>query len=506
MIKFLWADKDTYITNRFIKGNFTHHSNVGNAGTLDLFKLYGYTMSSSIPNTELSRLLIHYDLEPLRDLVSNEKISIDDPSFKCFIRLYDVYGGQPTPSNFNVSVNPLSRSFDEGRGKDVVFYEDYDVCNFISSSRDSGEWLGVGCTRSGEPSSTCDYITSSALVMGGQNITQRQFFKTGEEDLNVDVTAFVSATLAGIFPDEGFRISFDDVEESDNKTYFVKRFGSRTVFNESKRPKLIVKYDDSTQDDTQSLYFDVSNTLFLRNYYPTKYTYSNLLSGSPPTEIKNDNCILLRLETEASGGLYSKVLVGSQHKIGSNYVTGIYYVNFNLSSTEPALSNLINKQGYVNFTPIWYSTDGTFTYLTGSNITVKMPTRTGSVIDNKQLLVSVYNIQDSYSNDEQPVVRVHMLDVTQPQFTLTRLPIERPSAIYDNVHYQVRDVGTNSVEIPFDTEHNSTRLSSDVNGMYFNLDMSNFLPNHTYVIDIMVTIGNNKQIYKSASPIFKVTA
>lgn len=507
MIKFLKADKDSYITNRFIKGNFTHNSNVGAAGTLDLFKLYGQTLSSSNPNTELSRLLIHYDLEPLKELFANNKININDSSFKCYIKLHDVYGGQPTPSNFQVCVNPLSRSFEEGKGKDVVYYEDYDVCNFISSSRDSGDWYGLGCTSAGDvPGVGCDYITSSMYIDNGSSLTRAQLFKNGDEDLNIDVTTIVSATLAGILPDEGFRVSFSESIENDNRSYFVKRFGSRSVYNESKRPRLIIKYDDSTQDDTQALYFDTTNTLFLRNYYPTNYTYSNLLSGSPPAQIVNDNCVLLKLETNVSDGLYTKTFVGSQYKVGNSYVVGVYYVNFNISSTEVSLSDAIIKQGFVKFTPVWYSTDGTFTYLTGSELTVKMPSRTGSVIDNRKLLVSVYNVQESYLISENPVIRVHLQDETTPQFIATRLPIEKTSVIYDSVHYQVRDVGTNTIEIPFDDEHNSTRISSDINGMYFQLDMSNFLPNHSYVIDIMVTIGDNKQIYKSVSSIFRVTA
>ena len=81
MYKVLKSDRDTYITNRVIKSHRVTDSNVGYAGTLDLFKLYGSTTSGSTINTELSRLLIHYDLDTLRSLVSSGKVDMNSTSF-----------------------------------------------------------------------------------------------------------------------------------------------------------------------------------------------------------------------------------------------------------------------------------------------------------------------------------------------------------------------------------------------------------------------------------------
>lgn len=90
MFKILKSDRDTYITDRFIKGFRATGSNVGNAGSLDLFKLYGHTLSGSTPLIELSRLLIHYNLGPLRTLYQASKIDISNPSFNCTLKLHDV--------------------------------------------------------------------------------------------------------------------------------------------------------------------------------------------------------------------------------------------------------------------------------------------------------------------------------------------------------------------------------------------------------------------------------
>ena len=118
MFKVLRPNKDTYITNRVVDGEMRLHANVGGAGSLDLFKLYGYASDANEqPITELSRLLVKFDLEPLRKLVNAGKVSILSDAFTCKLYLHDVYGGQPTPSNFTARVYPLSASFDEGHGR-----------------------------------------------------------------------------------------------------------------------------------------------------------------------------------------------------------------------------------------------------------------------------------------------------------------------------------------------------------------------------------------------------
>lgn len=499
----LRPDKDAYITDRVIKGKRVHQANVGAAGSLDLFKLYGVSTSGSNPNIELSRLLIHYDLQPLRDLVAAGKVDPSNPSFKCTLKLFDVFGGQPTPANFTVTVHPLSRSFDEGLGRDVVYYADRDVCNFLSGSRAQGAWLLSGCNLGGGLPGSVDYITASINVAGGASLRSSQLFKTGEEDLEVDVTLAVSATLAGLLPDEGFRIALDEALETDQRSYFVKRFGGRTAFNEDKRPRLIVKFDDSIQDDSQALYFDSPSYLFLYNY--VRSAPANLTSGSALTPITGSNSLVLKLVTEVSGGWYTLAFSGSQHKYGIFPATGIYSASVLLPSTDAVLAAKLAQSGSVKLTPIWGSLDGTVTYQTGSAITLYAAQRGASTIDNQRLIVTVHGIRDTIFSDENPVIRVHLFDGTAPLVMASRLPVEQPSIVVRDVHWQVRDDVTGLVEIPFDTQNNSTRLSSDANGMFFRLNASNLTRERSYVIDILVVAGTNRQVYRNASPVFRVS-
>lgn len=309
MFKVLYASKDAYIQNRVINGTFQVSGNSGQAGSLDLFKLYGYTSSGVTPNVELSRLMVQFDLQPLRDMVAAGQVDPGNASFSCRMHLYDVYGGQPTPDNFTVVVYPLSASFDEGHGRDVVYYSDYDICNWMSSSLASGSWVVTGCASGGAYPSHVDYFTSS----GSSNLGVQQTFIKGTEDLDVDVTLIVSATLARLLPDAGFRIAFIPSIENDQHSYFVKRFGSLQAFNAEKHPKLFVRFDDSVQDDTENFFLDSPSYLFLYNYVRAA-TLGNLMSGSSQVTGKSSLALTLLGEfpQAALGVISSSVCLAPQ--------------------------------------------------------------------------------------------------------------------------------------------------------------------------------------------------
>ena len=509
MYKILRADKDTYVTNRVVgttvSSSIKTSANVGAAATIDLFKLYGTSYDDQQnPRTELSRGFIHFDLQPLRDLVSNSNINISHSSFNCRLQLFDVYGGQPTPREFYVSAFPLSRSFSEGEGRDVVYYSDYDACNFLTSSFVDGAWYTTGCGLAGYAESSCDYITSS-IVLGGSSLEAKQYFSSGEEDLNLDVTTIVSATLAGILPDNGFRLSLTSSQENDEFSYFVKRFASRSAYNESKRPRLLVRYDDSIHDDSQILRFDAAATIFLRNYENDQL--SNIMSGSSLTPVVGNDCLTLKLTTTRSdgSGSYSLYVTGSQHYDGANYHTGVYSASFTIPTSDPILKRELSISGSVSFTPVWSSLDGTVGYFTGSALSVGAPNRSTALVSSNELVVTAMGLSSVHRTDEQVLVRLNIFSYSAPYIKSVKRPVELPCIVVKRAFYQIRDHVTNEVLIPFDESYNSTRVSSDTAGMYFYVDMSSLPENSSYVIDALIYSGGIKRVYKSVSGIFNVS-
>jgi hypothetical protein len=501
MFRTLQADRDSYVTDKIVSGRRCVSANVGSAGSLDLFKLHGETFSGTVPNVEISRLLIHFDLTPLKSLFSSQRIDPGHSSFSCVLRLSDVYGGQPTPAMFDVDVFPLSASFTEGFGRDVVFYGDSDVCNFLTASHAHGPWREPGAGHGGFATDPVDYITSASFDGSIVRLGASQHFSDGIEDLSVDVTQIVSATLAGLLPDRGFRISYSSNVESDDRTYFVKRFAARTAFDPSKRPCIFVRYDGSMQDDSSSLVFDSPCDLFLRNRSRGRLT--NILSASSP--VTGTSCLRLRMETEVSGGWYGTTFDASQRSNGIYPIPGVYTSSVLLSSADAVYGQKLAASGAVVFRPIWESTDGSVAYFTGSNLTVRGPEVTELGPNPRELIITTSEIGAELRSDETAVVRIHIFDSEAVGSRPVKSPTIAPGITMRDVHAQVRDAVDGTIVMPFDTITNSSRTSSDLLGHFIELDAAALPPGRTYVIDVLLTHEGSHRIYRNISPEFRVS-
>ena len=185
MYRILTASKDTYITNKIIDNSFrASDANVGEAGTLDLFKLYDENnITGESTPIELSKILIKFPISEITKMDNDKLIDIGDPSFKCYINLHDVYGGQTTPSNFEIIVLPLAKDFDEGTGRDIVKFSDVGSTNFITASYVSDTvtaWNEPGAEATGSlGQSGIDAFTSGTLEsgVGIESLSTVQFFE-----------------------------------------------------------------------------------------------------------------------------------------------------------------------------------------------------------------------------------------------------------------------------------------------------------------------------------------
>ncbi len=498
----LSASKDTYITNKIIGSSFrATDANLGQAGTLDLFKLYDENRIVGETNPiEISRILIKFDYTPLTALLST-KLNINDSSFKCELVLKDVYGGQTTPTNFKLIVFPLSRSFDEGVGRDVVGYRDIDVCNFLTASVSSGQvekWYVTGADRQGLlGASDIDIISSGNLNDGNGivNLWKEQIFASGEEDLRVDITDIVSGTLAGLIPDHGFRISFSGSQETDEFTRFVKRFTSRNATNVGKRPNIVVTYNDLVRDNHNNFFFNEMGTLLLSNN--VRGIPRNILSGTLLTPITGTNCMILTLTT----GSFTKQFNVSQLSYGQNFITGVYTADVTLNSFENStVYNSLMSSGSVNFTEIWGSNDGKVGYLTGS-LTVYRPDTEQYHVDLERLTISMTNMRTSYQQNEQYRFRIFIEDITR-QFISKKLPYENKGIFVEDIYYQVRDTDLNEVIVPFHDP--GTAVSNDTSSHYFDFNMTSLPRGRTYTFDFKILREGSEVVFKDVAAKFRV--
>ena len=510
---FCTASKDTYVTDKIVDGTIkVEDANVGRAATLDLFRLYNETMiNGSGSQNELSRVLVKFDYSKIHELTSSK---LDLANFTAKLRLFDVKTGNAVPANFNVAVLPLSQTFKEGVGRDTIGFDDLDACNFLTASISSDGsavlWNTSGANSIGDLGGAAIDVFQRANFNDGDGLASvvgSQNFVIGTEDLTVDVTKLVSASIAGQMSNHGFRISFSGSEENDTKSRFVKRFASRHVVNPLLRPRVEISFNDSIQDHHKNFFFDLSGSLFLNAYERSKA--ANLVSGSVLTQITGSNCLVLKLKT----GSFEYIKTASQHSAGTidssgnNFITGVYSASFAINSfgsnsVDPndTLENFIRKSGSVTFTEYWYSLDGNVGFFTGS-ITVDKASRTGGNWTSREPLIEVTNLNHEYKLTDEIRLRIFGRDLADEQNQPARVPIKLAPIIFDEVYYQVRNVRDGSLVVTFGESDNSTRVSTDSEGMFFDFHIDTLLSAGIYAFEFLVidrgrrhvTTGNNLQ-------------
>ena len=534
MYRIIPCVKDTYITDKIIKSSRSLDSNVGQAGTLDLFKLYNETYLQGFEDVyEKSRILMHFDLDVIREMTGS-LVNFADPSFKCYLSLTNIYSGLPVPSNFSVAVNPLAKEFDEGRGFDVIKFSDKDTANWLTSSYSSGVstlWSLSGSNASGSlGDSGVDFYTMGVISGVSTSLERTMTFSRGDENLLIDITTFVSGTLAGIIPDYGLRLALTQSQDLNEHTYFVKRFHSRHALNPFVRPKIIMKYNDYFLDNQLDCYGNTTNKIGI--YNSLFGTEANFFSQSQ--EITGSNCLLLELYASrpltvwsssfsathsqsinhlTSQKIYfSASFTGSQVMIGDKYQTGSYYANvfFDVNTsewrefTQSTNWNGTGKIENVEFSTVWKSLDGTLMFSSGANVTIKNPVAKPTNVFERNYLINVTNLKEIYASSEKARLRVFIQDYNM-EMKYYKIPSDLISSVFKKMYWRLIDFHTKEIVIPFGISDDSTRLSSDGNGMYFDMFMEDLSKEKLYEFEFAINENGKDYYIQNQGFKFKVT-
>ena len=504
------ASADTYITDKYIANSRSLTSNVGQAGTLDMFKLFGETTVTGITSsvTELTRILIKFDYSSFTTL------DVASPTFTASLVLKDVYGGQTVPSNFTLEAFPLSKSFDEGRGFDVISYRDVDSANFLSAST-AVTWSLSGASDIGTLGADVDVIVSGDIGSGLQNLGSTFAFARGDEDARFDITSLVSASVAGIITNHGFRIAFVTAQEIDSTTRFVKRFGSRHAFNKDLHPKLHIELTDNLIDDAGRPKLDVSQSFFVYNHIDGNRI--NFVSAS--TSITGSNSLIFELissksvvfttssfqanfsasisHTTSSVTYFSSAFTASQN----NSTTGIYSVDFRLDTTsDVGLQTFISNSNNLWFDGTWKSLDRSVTFAkTGFNF-IK-PAGEFENAEVKNYVVNAWNLKNSYTIIVEACIRVFVQDRSMAA-GVAKFPKGVVPVILTNMRWRLVKAYDNDVVIPFSA---ATKMSTDREGMYFDMSIQDLDVNEVYELEFLITNEVGKDVHiQNKGFVFKV--
>ena len=501
------ASKDTYITNKIMNNSFrVTDANVGRASTIDLFKLYDESViEGDAAPIELSRALIYFNTTDMSASLKG-KVSFDDSSFSCKLKLFDMQGTAVSPKDFNLAVFPLSQSWDEGAGTDIGTFNYLDRANWLTSSISNSTnnlWNSAGAQSKGLlGSSDIDIITSGSIFGGSVvQLYATQHFSKGNEDLHLDVTTQLSAAMCGAIPSHGFLIAYSGSEETDTATRFVKRFTSRHSRNPYIRPRIEVTYNDSQIDHHKTSEFNLTSSLFLRTF--SRGSSRNLISGSAVSEVSGHKCVILQLHT----GSWSKTVTGSQYQLAGRFDTGVYtasiavdsFASESLTSTTTLRTHIV-KSGSITFGEEWLSLDRSVSYFSSSLTINDSFSTTGNL--KRDVRIDVVSLKSKYAKSDVPLMRLFVYDRAIEQKSVN-VPVKLKSDVLSQVYYRIRDADNGKILVPFGRSNNSTRVSIDNEGMFFSPSFSALVAGRVYTVDLLV-VDRDEELVVETDTRFRV--
>ena len=335
-------------------------------------------------------------------------------------------------------------------------------------------------------------------------------FENGTENLEVNVTALVEEWLAAestVDPDrENYGImlklsgSFEDGTK--NRSYYTKKFFSRTSEFFYKRPIIEARWDDSKSDDRSNFYRSSSlasaadnlNTLYLYNFVRGQLKNIPVLGGNSGS---NDAHTSIHLQVFPSGNIKNNVLKPISLPIGGGVTvnnatvvsggwvsTGIYSASFAFTGSNKEVFEVWSKP-----TKVMQGIQLT----TGSVFAVKKM-ESLDYMPNKRYATSIKNLKSSYTQSDKVRFRVFIREKDWSPNIYTKATQTIEPYIVGKAYYRISRVKDDFDVITYGSGSGNpyTQLSYDKNGNYFDLDMSLLEANYAYGLKFSLEIdGRN---------------
>jgi hypothetical protein len=467
-IKRYTADADNTITNAF-DSTLTARgtgSNMGASDILEVFNIYGQNSSSSGYSLEEARILINFPISSILSDRSSKYIP-SSGSVKFYLKMYNAIHPYTTPDKFTLVAAPISASWTEGYGLDMDEYKDRGLSNWISSSSTTG-WINQGG----------DFLT------GSNASTSSQYFSTGIEDLEVDVTAQVEKWIAGTTGSYGFGIFLTSSNTTETRSYYTKKFFGRGSEFELWRPHLEARWNSQIADNRGNFYISSSllsteniNTIYLYNYKNGKATdIPSIGTGSIYVKIYETLGASASVMPVAGG-----VSSGNTSVVTGGWVsTGIYSASFAYTGSASIIYD------------VWQS--GSNLYHTGTIYPITYNASGYSEIPNYVLKIS--NAHQKYYQNDKPRFRLFIREKDWSPTIYTIASTEIEPIIVEKAYYRLFRIQDNFEVVPYGTASSTqhTLLSFDVSGNYFDFDMSILEKGYMYGFKFAFDLQQNGQI------------
>lgn len=451
-IKRFTASSDTSISNA--RSDFYPISaslaNSGLSDSLTIFSIYnadGFTTGTS--GNGIARILIKFD----DNVYTNTTIPT---SSQFYLRLFNIPHAETVPISATLSVHPLTRSWDEGRGLALDPFTDLDAANWLSSSE------GVSW---GSPGGDALFATVS-----------HQNFPKGIEDLNINITNIVSMWRSGTIANNGFLIKLSSTLEYATQSFYTKRFSARGTEFFYNRPIIEAIWDDSINDDRNNSYTssslasaeDNANSIYLYNRIRGQYKDIPYIGYGP---------IYVSFYTSSQTSSASL----NAWATGSWYKTGIYSVTFSSSYTG-------------TLTDVWHNNAGTV-YYTG---TIEMKSFLDDYYDeNDEFIISMPTLKTNYNVNDNPHLDVFVRNRDWKANIYTVASTEQQADYIKQMYYRVvRSIDFKEI-VPFGTGSvEYTKLSYDKDSNFFTFNMNLLEPGYQYQFEYIIKVDDRVSLQK----------
>jgi hypothetical protein len=466
-IKRYLANADNTITNAFDSSLVTRGtgSNMGASDILEVFSIYGQTSGASGYSSEESRILVNFPVSTINSDRSSGYIPASG-SVNFVVKLYNAEHSSTTPTEFSLVVAPISRSWTEGFGLDMDEYKDLGVSNWISASSTT-RWTNQGG----------DFLTGSGASTGSY------YFETGIEDLEVDVTTQVEKWIAGSTGSFGLGVFLTSSLLSETRSYYTKKFFGRGSEFQLWRPFIEARWNSQIADERGNFY--ISSSLLSTENVNTIYLY-NYRNGKPTNipVIGTSNVYVKIYET--LGGSASAMPVAGGVSSGNTSVvtggwvsTGVYSASFAYTGSASTIYD------------VWQS--GSTLFHTGTIYPITYNASNDSGITDYVLKVS--NAQQKYYQNDKPRLRLFVREKNWNPTIYTVASTEIEPTIIEKAYYRLFRVQDNFEVVPYGTgSAQHTLLSYDVNGNYFDFDMSILEKGYMYGFKFAFDLQQNGQV------------
>lgn len=443
MIFRIYPVKDTFITNDWVSPNLTRFtgSNVGASEELDVFKRSGISGAiGSAGSSSLGRALLQFDFSKFSELTASSDIPTSGITFR--LRMNHKSRGCPQPTSYDMTIKPISSSWDEGIGMDTSEYGDSGYANWEKrNSLDS--W-----TTSGG-----DFLLST---------TASAHFDTGFEDIDVDVTQIVNSWLSGTFPNYGLGVMMTASVEADSNynDFYRKKFYSRQTSFSDRAPYIEARVNDFKGDDRTNMQWSRTGSLYLYN-----------VVGGVFQDFTGD---VVASISDLSGALV--------HVTASRTSVGVYSASFAMQTGS--YSGSVFFDGWRNGSKALVT--GSFTFLPGGPV---------NTLSQYPLVARIRNMQEEYLPEDVPVFEVLFRRRPHTMPVLSTASLGATPYIVERAWYAIENESTRERVVPFGTgSQNHTRMSYGGSGNSFKFHMTNLHAGNVYRIVILVDEQGRKQI------------